>query len=106
MMDWLPKLHDPSYEARFIANSSTCTTTELSELLTSCLTAIKIHVICTVKKCTNGEEKHCFVSIKTCTEVLDRLKPRGFRASSLSTYDFPTLYTILPHNLIKKKLIN
>ena len=29
---------------------------------------------------------------------------RGFRATSLSTYDFSTLYTILPHNLIKEKL--
>ena len=26
--------------------------------------------------------------------------------SSLSTYNFSTLYTTLPHNLIKKKLIN
>ena len=38
---WLPKLHKRSYKSRFIANSSTCTTTELSILLTSCLTAIK-----------------------------------------------------------------
>ena len=30
-----------TYKARFIANSSSCTTTELSELLTSCLTAVK-----------------------------------------------------------------
>ena len=29
------------YKARFIANSSSCTTTELSKLLTSCLTAVK-----------------------------------------------------------------
>ena len=34
------------------------------------------------------------------------LKSRGFRATSLSTYDFSTLYTTLPHNLIKEKLIN
>ena len=34
-----------TYKARFIANSSFCTTTELSKLLTSCLTAIKKHVI-------------------------------------------------------------
>ena len=34
-----------SLKARFIANSSSCTTTELSKLLTSCLTAIKSHVI-------------------------------------------------------------
>ena len=29
---------------------------------------------------------------------------RGFLASSLSTYDFSTLYTTLPHNLIKENL--
>ena len=38
---WLPKLHKKPFEARFIANSSSCTTTELSNLLTSCLTAVK-----------------------------------------------------------------
>ena len=42
---WLPKLHKRPYKARFIANSSSCTTTELSKLLTSCLTAIKAKVI-------------------------------------------------------------
>ena len=39
-MYWLPKLHKRPYKARFIANSSSCTTTEISKLLTSCLTAI------------------------------------------------------------------
>ena len=38
---WLPKLHKQPYKSCFIANSSACTTTELSILLTSCLTAIK-----------------------------------------------------------------
>ena len=38
---WLPKLHNRPYKLRFIANSSACTTTELSILLASCLTAIK-----------------------------------------------------------------
>ena len=32
---WLPKLHKRPYKARFIANSSSCTTTVLSKLLTS-----------------------------------------------------------------------
>ena len=44
-MYWLPKLHKRPYKARFIANSSSCTTTELSKLLTSCLIAVKNHVI-------------------------------------------------------------
>ena len=38
---WLPKLHKRPYKSRFNANSSAFTTTELSILLTSCLTAIK-----------------------------------------------------------------
>ena len=41
---WLPKLHRKSYGARFIANSSSCTTTGLSGLLTSYLAAVKGHV--------------------------------------------------------------
>ena len=37
---WLPKLHKRPYKSRFIGNSSACTTTELSILLTSCLTLL------------------------------------------------------------------
>ena len=32
------------------------------------------------------------------------MKARGFLATGLSTYDFSTLYTTLPHNLITEKL--
>ena len=37
-------------------------------------------------------------------EILNKLKSKGFIASSVSTYDFSTLYTTLPHNLIKENL--
>ena len=107
---WLPKLHKRPYKSRFIANSSACTTTELSILLTSSLTAIKNYVIkyCTTVYERNG--KKLFWSIKNSGEILNKLKSRGFLASDhthllfLSTYDFSTLYTKLPHNLIKEKL--
>ena len=46
---WLPKLHKRPYKARFIANSSSCTTTEMSKLLTSCLTLSKNTLLNTVK---------------------------------------------------------
>ena len=39
-------------------------------------------------------------------EVLSKLKDIGYQARSLSTYDFSTLYTTLPHNLIKEKLLD
>ena len=47
-----------------------------------------------------------FWSIKNSGEILDTLKARDFNATILSTYDFSTLYTTLPHNLIKDKLID
>ena len=43
---------------------------------------------------------------KNSGEILDKLKARDFNATSLSTYDFSTLYTTLPHDLIKDKLID
>ena len=44
--------------------------------------------------------------MKNSGEVLSKLKCRGFRATSLSTYDFSTLYTTLPHNLINEKVLD
>ena len=44
--------------------------------------------------------------MKHSGEVLSKLKDIGYQATSLSTYDFSTLYTTLPHNLIKEKLLN
>ena len=47
-----------------------------------------------------------FWSMKSSGEVLSNSKCRGFHATSLSTYDFYTPYTTLPHNLIKEKLFD
>ena len=58
-----------------------------------------------MKKSMKGPVKR-FWSIKHSCEVLNMLKSRGFRASSLSTYDFSTLYTTLPHNRMKIKLVD
>ena len=100
------KLHKRPYKARFIANSSSCTTNELSKLLTSCLSAVKNHVIRYCEKVYESSSKNLFLSIKNSGEVLNKLKSRGVRETSLSNYDFSTLYTTVPHNLIKEKLIN
>ena len=69
---WLPKLHKRPYKSHFIANSSSCTTTEMSVLLTSCLNAIKTHVYkyCTTVYERNG--KKSFWSIKNSGEILNK----------------------------------
>ena len=59
-MYWLPKLHKRPNKARFIANSSSCTTPELSKLLPSCLTAVKNHVIRYCEKVYERSGKICF----------------------------------------------
>ena len=85
---WLPKLHKQPCKSRFIANSSSCTTIELSKLLTSCLTTIKNHVIKYCEKVYERSGKNLFWPIKNSWEVINKLKSQGFRAASLSTYDF------------------
>ena len=45
------------YKARFIANSCSCTTTELSKLLTSCLTVVKNMLSSTVKRYMRDQVK-------------------------------------------------
>ena len=59
-------------QSLFIANSSSCTTTDLSILLTSCLTAIKDHVI---KYCTTAYERNgtkLFWSIENSGEIINK----------------------------------
>ena len=105
-MYWIPKLHKTPFKARFIANSSSCTTTQRSILLTSCLTKIKEHVKLYCDKAYQNSGINLFWSIKNSNEVLNKLQNKRYLATSISTYDFSTLYTTLPHDLIKEKLIN
>ena len=75
-------------------------------MVTSCLTAVNKHVIKFCEKIYERSRKNLFWSIKNSGEILDKLKARDFNATSLSTYDFSTIYTTLAHNLIKDKLID
>ena len=60
---YLNSIKNP-YKARFIANSSSCTTTELSELLSSCLTAVKNMLSNIVKRYMRDPVKTCFGLLK------------------------------------------
>ena len=103
-MYWIPKLHKKPYKARFIANSSSCTTTNLSKLLTSCLIKIKEHVKLYCDKVYENSGINLFWSIKNSNDVLTKLQNKNYQACNISTFDFSTLYTTLPHDLIKTKL--
>ena len=72
-------------------------TMELSKLLTLCLTAVKSMLSSIVKKYMRDPVKTYFGLLKNSGEIFDKLKASDFNATSLSTYDFFTLYTTLPH---------
>ena len=105
-MYWLPKLHKKRIKHDLLQTQVLVLQLNFFKLLTSCLTAVKNHVIRYCEEVYERSGKNLFWSIKNSGEVLNKLKSRGLRATSLSTYDFSTLYTTLPHNLIKGKLIN
>lgn len=103
-MYWIPKLHKTPYKSRFIANSTACSTTQISQLLTSCLIKIKEHVKKYCDKTYENSGINLFWSIINSGEILTKLETKRYQADTISTYDFSTLYTTLPHNLIKTKL--
>ena len=79
----------------------------MSKLLTSsCLTAVKKHWIRYYDTVYERDGINYFWSIKNSNDVLNKFKSKNFQASKLSIYDFSTLYTTLPHHLIKDKLID
>ena len=88
---WTPKLHKSPYKHRFIAGSSKCTTKDLSCLLTKVLSTIK-----------HGLVRYC-----NSTRLLSSLDQLDVRtATSVQTFDFSTLYTSIPHDLLKSRISN
>ena len=75
----------------------------MSQLLTSCLTAVKKHWIRYYD--TVYERDGINWSIKN-SKVLNEFKYKNFKASKLSAYDFSTLYTTLTHHHKRIDLIN
>ena len=103
---WLPKLHKNPYKSRFISNSSHCSTTILSKHITSALTAVKDHAIKYSEAAISNSKVNYFWSIKNSSKVIEKLRLRNFQCSQVSYFDFSTLYTSLPHDLIKDKVLS
>ena len=63
-------------------------------------------LLSTVKGYMKDPVEIYFAILKIQSETLDKLKASDSKATSLSTYDFSTLYSTLPRNLIKDKLMD
>ena len=98
---WTPKLHiSPN-------GSSKCTTKDLSCLLTKVLSTIKDGLVryCNTKTSHNGVNNMWI--LKNSTSLLSTLyRPDFYAATSVQTFDFSTLYTSIPHDLLKSRFSN
>ena len=102
---WTPKLHKSPVKHRFIAGSSKCTTKQLSSLLTKILTVIKtgLEKYCSIKTSHTGVNNMWILQNSTnLLSSLSHLEVR--RATSIQTFDFSTLYTSIPHDLLKSRM--
>ena len=94
------------YKSRFISNSSHCSTTILSKHITSALTAVKDHVMKYSETTFSNSNVNYFGSLKTLPMSSKSCDCVNFQGSQVSSFDFSTLYTSLPHDLIKAKLLS
>ena len=98
-------MHKNPYEQRFIAGSSSCSTKPLSKLLTNILTTIKdgLQRYSDVVYSRNGVNSMWI--LKSSKDLVEQLGSQYISGvSSIRTYDFSTLYTTIPHSLLKSRL--
>ena len=101
---WIPKPHKTPYKARFIAVSSSCTTTRLSKLITECLKLVRTHCTAYCKTIRVRTGVNCMWIINNSLDVFRVLEDKQLSLNHVRTWDFSTLYTSLPHAQLKKQL--
>ena len=102
---WTPKLHKSPHKHRFTADS--IKTKDLSYLLTKLLSTIKDGLVkyCNTKTSRNGVNNMWI--LKNSTSLLSSLDQLDVcTATSVWTFDFSTLYTSIPHDLLKSRISN
>ena len=101
---WVPKLHKHPSKARFIIAAPKCSVKPLSKTITSALKLIFKQLQ------SYNDESRFFSGINSFWTILNN-KPviqninimnKRTKASSISCFDFSTLYTKIPHNKLLK----
>ena len=80
-MYWITKLHKTPYKARFIAGSSSCTTTRHSKLLTQCLKQVCTHCTTYCKTIRVRTGVNCVWIINNSLDVIRALEEKQLSKS-------------------------
>ena len=103
-MYWMPKLHKTPIKARFIIASPKSSVKPLAKVITSAFRLFYRQIENYNTKCRYFSGVNTFWVVQNNKPVVDamlKLNKRN-KAKSISTFDFSTLYTKLPHD----KLLN
>jgi len=94
-----------SFQTGYIAGSAKCSTKHLSKLLTCILSAVKtgLQSYCDTSYSRSGVNQMWI--LKNSKDLLEYIQSRFLSScNSIKPFDFPTLYTTIPHSKLKDKL--
>ena len=106
IMYWTPKIHKNPSSCRFIIASKQCSTKPISKTVSSVFKLIFNQVEKFHKNAKFFSNYNKFWILQNSEPIINTLKNinRKKRAKSISTYDFSTLYTKLPHDKLISQL--
>ena len=101
-MYWTPKMHKNPIECRFIVTSKICSFKPLTEVVSRVFKVIYQHVESFHKKSRFFSGFSKFWVVENSSPVIEHLNRINAKrkAKRISTFDFATLYTTLPHDLL------
>ena len=102
IMYWIPKLHKTPIGARFIVASKTCATKPITEVISRIFKMIFTHIESFHKKSLFYSNHKKFWVVQNSFPVIEKMNKINSKrnAQNISTFDFSTLYTTLPHDLL------
>ena len=98
-MYWIPKLHKNPYKFRYITAATNCCNTLLSKLVTECLKIIRTFYKNYCNVIYRNSRINKFWSINNTNNFIEKLTSTN-NVKQITTFDFSTLYTSLPQNLL------
>ena len=106
IMYWTPKMHKNPIGFRFIVASKSCSTKPLTAVMSNVFKVLYHHVESFHRKSRFFSGFSKFWVVQNSSPVIEHLNRINAKkkAKRISTFDFATLYTTLPHDLLVKTL--
>ena len=102
----MPKMHKDPTKQRHSAASHCCSIKPLPAGITKALKVVQELLTSYCKKVNKTSGVNCMWIVKNSVDVLEKIKECNSKRKirNIRTYDFSTLYTSIPHDILKKMI--